>query len=123
MLTKGVQCTEASRFSPEHDVVDLTAEGDDDEDLRKAMEMSLQESSQQSTSTALVPVAGPKPRGDDAPLKPMVHTGIHISQEDHALHQALEASLSTSLNADVYVELTDEENVRKEGLYVDQPAT
>lgn len=82
------------------------------------MEMSLQESSQQqqSTSTALVPVAGPKPRGDDTPLKPMGNSGLGISQEDHALHQALEASLSTSLNADVFVELTDEDNVRKDGL-------
>ncbi|KAG8928581.1 hypothetical protein FRC01_005706 [Tulasnella sp. 417] len=105
-----------SRFPLEHEVVDLTGEADEDEDLRKAMEMSLQETSQpQSTSTALVPVAGPKPRGDDTPLKPMDHSGLGISHEDHALHQALEASLSTSLNADVFVELADEDNVRKEG--------
>lgn len=108
--------SQSNRFPPEHEVVDLTGVADEDEDLRKAMEMSLQESSQQpSTSTALVPVAGPKPRGDDTPLKPLDHSGLGISQEDHALHQALEASLSTSLNADVFVELTEEDNVRKEG--------
>ncbi|KAG9046223.1 hypothetical protein FS837_004855 [Tulasnella sp. UAMH 9824] len=108
--------SQSSRFSLDNEVVDLTGEADEDEDLRKAMEMSLQESSQpQSTSTALVPVAGPKPRGDDTPLKPMGHSGLGISQEDHALHQALEASLSTSLNADVFVELADEDNVRKDG--------
>ncbi|KAG8952702.1 hypothetical protein FRC00_006637, partial [Tulasnella sp. 408] len=111
--------SQSNRFPLDNDVVDLTGEADEDEDLRKAMEMSLQESSQhtqqQSTSTALVPVAGPKPRGDDTPLKPMGHSELGISQEDHALHQALEASLSTSLNADVFVELTDEDNVRKDG--------
>jgi hypothetical protein len=75
-----------------------------------------------STSTALVLAAGPRNYGE---IGPVLATGSYkgpmgFSQEEQALNRALEASLTTSMDADVYEELPPEKNIRIPGVYASQ---
>ena len=77
-----------------------------DDDLAKAMAASLHEAVPPANNV----VYGPQNLGETAPLKPQ-----GLSYEDQALSRALEASLATSVNADIYEEVEGDDLVRKPG--------
>ncbi|KAG8967665.1 hypothetical protein FRC03_009502 [Tulasnella sp. 419] len=102
--------------------IDLTNENndadDEEEELRKAVAASLETEGQQLMTEI---VYGPLNKGETDPVRPINQVGGNtaaFSQEDHNLNRALEASLATSLNADVYVDLPPEQRIRHEGLPV-----
>lgn len=94
-----------------NDVIDLTGEDDDDQ-LRQALAASLELPESQGDDI----VIGPKNRGDSTPLQPLNGVGPGMTQEEQALSRALEASLTTSLNADVYKEHSPRQLIRSLGL-------
>ncbi|KAG8889120.1 hypothetical protein FRB98_005735 [Tulasnella sp. 332] len=87
--------------------IDLTGE-DDEEALRKAVAASLEGTQNHKPEGVVI---GPKNRGDTTPLQQT----RGISHEDQLLSQALEASLTTSINADVYPEISPWDNRRHLG--------
>ncbi len=72
-----------------------------------------------STSTALVLAAGPRNYGETRPVLAMDNYKgpMGFSQEEQALNRALEASLTTSMDSDVYEELPPDKNIRVPGVY------
>jgi len=95
---------------------------DIDDEVYKNIDMPNLPSNESNPRRANTPAAvtyGPKNRGEEnqaiVPSQPMMnHTGV--TQEEQALSQALEASLTTSLQADVYTITEPDQRLRKPGL-------
>ncbi|KAI0718526.1 hypothetical protein C8T65DRAFT_638279 [Cerioporus squamosus] len=92
---------------PEKGVIDLTK--DDDEELARALRASLED---QGTTQFGPSERAPDPNWAVVPSNVEANAPSGMSQDDQAMSQAIEASLSYNISEDVYQELPLEERVR-----------